>query len=56
MLTLDEALQATISAFLGLLEALPADSPFLRLDPPQRRQRTFEALAGDRVAEQVEGR
>jgi predicted ATPase len=29
---------------LALLEALPADSPFLRLDPPQRRQRTLDAL------------
>jgi predicted ATPase len=29
---------------LALLEVLPADSPFLRLDPPQRRQRTLTAL------------
>jgi class 3 adenylate cyclase len=43
-LTLDEALQETIPALLGLLDALPEDSPFLRLDPPQRRQRTLEAL------------
>jgi len=26
------------------LEALPEDSPFQQLDPPQRRQRTLEAL------------
>jgi class 3 adenylate cyclase len=44
MLTLDEALQETIPALLALLDALPADSPFLTLEPPQRRQRTLEAL------------
>jgi hypothetical protein len=44
LLTLDEALQETIPALLALLEALPADSPFLTLDPPQRRQRTLAAL------------
>jgi class 3 adenylate cyclase/tetratricopeptide (TPR) repeat protein len=44
VLTLDESLQETIPALLALLDALPADSPFLRLDPPQRRQRTLEAL------------
>jgi predicted ATPase/class 3 adenylate cyclase len=44
VLTLDEALQDTIPALLALLEALPEDSPFLTLDPPQRRQRTLVAL------------
>ena len=44
ILTLDEALQETIPALLALLDALPADSPFLRLDPPQRRQRTLDGL------------
>jgi tetratricopeptide (TPR) repeat protein len=44
LLTLDEALQATIPAVLALLDALPADSPFLTVDPPQRRQRTLDAL------------
>jgi class 3 adenylate cyclase len=44
VLTLDEALQDTIPALLALLEALPEDNPFLTLDPPQRRQRTLEAL------------
>jgi hypothetical protein len=29
---------------LALLDALPEDSPFLQLDPPQRRQRTLAAL------------
>ncbi|MGH8065527.1 MAG: ATP-binding protein [Candidatus Entotheonellia bacterium] len=44
LLTLDEALQETIPALLALLDALPTDSPFLGLDPPQRRQRTLAAL------------
>jgi len=42
--TLDEGLQETIPALLWLLDALPADSPFLTLDPPQRRRRTLDAL------------
>ena len=44
VLTLDETLQDTIPALLALLDALPPDSPFMHLDPPQRRQRTLEAL------------
>jgi class 3 adenylate cyclase/tetratricopeptide (TPR) repeat protein len=44
VLTLDEALQDTIPALLSLLDALPEDSPFLQLDPSQRRQRTLTAL------------
>ncbi|MGH8070843.1 MAG: ATP-binding protein, partial [Candidatus Entotheonellia bacterium] len=44
VLTLDESLQETLPALLSLLEALPEDSPFRHLDPPQRRQRTLEAL------------
>jgi class 3 adenylate cyclase len=44
LLTLDEALQETIPALLALLDALPPDSSFLTLDPPQWRQRTFTAL------------
>jgi tetratricopeptide (TPR) repeat protein len=44
VLTLDPALQDTIPALLSLLDALPEDSPFLTLDPPQRRQRTLDAL------------
>src|SRR5262247_3449416 len=43
VLTLDETLQDTTPALLGLLDALPTDSPFLTLDPPQRRQRTLGA-------------
>jgi class 3 adenylate cyclase/tetratricopeptide (TPR) repeat protein len=44
VLTLDEALQDTVPALLALLDALPEDSPFLTLDPSQRRQRTLAAL------------
>jgi class 3 adenylate cyclase/tetratricopeptide (TPR) repeat protein len=44
LLTLDDALQDTVPAVLALFEALPADSPFLTLDPLQRRRRTLEAL------------
>ena len=44
MVTLDESLQETLPALLSLLDALPEDSPFLQLDPPQRRQRTLNAL------------
>jgi tetratricopeptide (TPR) repeat protein len=44
VLTLDEALQPIIPALLALLDVVPDDSPFLQLDPPQRRQRTVDAL------------
>ncbi|MGH8072048.1 MAG: ATP-binding protein, partial [Candidatus Entotheonellia bacterium] len=44
ILTLDAALQDTVPAVLALFEALPADSPFLQLDPLQRRRRTLEGL------------
>ena len=44
VLTLDPALQDTVPALLSLLDALPEDSPFRTLDPPQRRQRTLDAL------------
>jgi class 3 adenylate cyclase/tetratricopeptide (TPR) repeat protein len=44
VLTLDEALQSSTPALLALLDALPADSQFLTLGPPQRRQRTRDAL------------
>jgi class 3 adenylate cyclase/tetratricopeptide (TPR) repeat protein len=43
VLTLDATLQETIPALLSLLEALPEDSPFRSLDPPQHRQRTLDA-------------
>jgi tetratricopeptide (TPR) repeat protein len=44
VVTLDPVLQDTVPALLSLLDALPDDSPFLKLDPPQRRQRTLDAL------------
>jgi tetratricopeptide (TPR) repeat protein len=44
VLTLDETLQDTLPALLGLLDALPDDSPFHQLEPVQRRQRTLTAL------------
>ena len=44
LLTLDPALQDMVPALLSLLDAVPEDSPFLTLDPPQRRQRTLDAL------------
>ena len=44
VLTLDTALQETIPALLALLDALPEDSPFRALDPPQRRRRTLDGL------------
>jgi len=44
VLTLDETLQDTVPALLWLLDALPDDSPFRTLEPPQRRQRTLDAL------------
>ena len=44
VLTLDAALQEAIPALLSLLDALPDDSPFFRLEPSQRRQCTLDAL------------
>src|SRR5262249_52879026 len=44
VVTLDPILQDTVPALLALLDALPEDSPFLTIDPPQRRQRTLDAL------------
>jgi class 3 adenylate cyclase/tetratricopeptide (TPR) repeat protein len=44
VLTLDPALQDAVPALLALLDALPEDSPFLQVDPSQRRQRTLDAL------------
>ena len=44
VLTLDAALQETIPALLALLDALPEESPFRALDPPQRRRRTLDGL------------
>src|SRR4030095_6080570 len=51
LLTLDDARQDTVPAVLALFEALPADSPFLALEPLQRRRRTLEALKRVRLRE-----
>jgi predicted ATPase/class 3 adenylate cyclase len=44
ILTLDETLQETIPALLSLLDTLPKDSPFLKLDPMERRQNILNAV------------
>ena len=44
VLTLDEALEDFVPPLLWLLEALPDDEAFRDLEPPQRRQRTLEAI------------
>src|SRR5688500_12826028 len=43
LLTLDEALQDAVAPALWLLDALLADSPFLQLDPAERRRQTLAA-------------
>jgi class 3 adenylate cyclase/tetratricopeptide (TPR) repeat protein len=44
LLTLDDALQAAIPPILWLLDALPEGSPYLALDPADRRWRTLAAV------------
>ena len=44
VLMLDRALEDVIAPVLTLLDALPDDSPFRVLDPPQQRQRTQQAI------------
>ena len=44
LLTLDPALQPALPAFLSLLDVPGEDPQWLALDPPQRRQRTLDAL------------
>ena len=44
LLTLDPTLGPTVPAFLDLLEMPVEDSHWQALDPPQRRQRTLDAL------------
>ena len=44
LLDLEEALREAIPALLALLDVLPPDSPFLTLDPPQRRRHILAAL------------
>ena len=44
LLTLDETLKPTVPAFLALLDVPVDDAAWSALDPPQRRQRTLEAV------------
>jgi tetratricopeptide (TPR) repeat protein len=44
LLTLEPALGPTLPAFLALLEVPVEDASWQALDPPQRRQRTLDAL------------
>jgi class 3 adenylate cyclase/tetratricopeptide (TPR) repeat protein len=44
LLTLDKALEPTLPAFLALLDVPVEDPQWQALDPPQRRQRTLEAI------------
>jgi class 3 adenylate cyclase/tetratricopeptide (TPR) repeat protein len=44
LLTLDEGLKDVVAPVLGLLGALPEDSPFLKQSPPQRRQSTLDSV------------
>ncbi len=44
LLTLDEALKPTVPAFLALLDVPVDDAAWSALDPPQRRQRTLDAV------------
>ncbi len=44
VLTLDEGLKEVVSPVLGLLDALPEDSPFLKQSPPQRRQSMLDSV------------
>jgi len=44
LLTLDKALEPTLPAFLTLLDVAVEDEQWQNFDPPQRRQRTLEAI------------
>jgi predicted ATPase/class 3 adenylate cyclase len=44
LLTLDEALKSTLPSFFALLDVPAEDSAWQALAPPQRRQRTIEAV------------
>jgi transcriptional regulator with AAA-type ATPase domain/tetratricopeptide (TPR) repeat protein len=44
LLMLDETLRSTLPAFLALLDAPTEDPQWQALDPPQRRQRTLDAI------------
>jgi class 3 adenylate cyclase/predicted ATPase len=55
LLTVDEALKDAIPVALWLLDALQEDSPFLKLEPAERRRQTFAALKRILLRE-IEGR
>jgi class 3 adenylate cyclase/predicted ATPase len=44
LLTLDKSLEPTLPAFLVLLDVTVEDEQWQNLDPPQRRQRTLDAV------------
>jgi class 3 adenylate cyclase len=44
LLSLDRVLEPTLPAFLSLLDVPVADAEWTKLDPPQRRRQTLEAL------------
>jgi predicted ATPase/class 3 adenylate cyclase len=44
LLTLDKSLEPILSAFLALLDVTVEDEQWHSLDPPQRRQRTLDAV------------
>ena len=44
LLTLDKALEPTLPAFLTLLDVAVEDQQWQNFDPPQRRQRTLDAV------------
>jgi tetratricopeptide (TPR) repeat protein len=44
LLTLDRALEPTLPAFVSLLDVTVDDPHWRELDPPQRRQRTLDAI------------
>lgn len=44
LLTLNETLRDEVHAALWLLDALPEDSPLLKLEPGERRRRTIAAV------------
>jgi class 3 adenylate cyclase/predicted ATPase len=44
LLTLDRALEPTLPAFLTLLDVAAEDEQWQNFDPPQRRQRTLDAV------------
>jgi class 3 adenylate cyclase/tetratricopeptide (TPR) repeat protein len=44
LLALDRSLEPSLPAFLALLDVPVEDGPWVTLDPPQRRQRSLEAI------------